>query len=125
MTLRIDKWLYYTRFFKTRGLAGKAVTGGHVRVNGTRAKPATGIRAGDIIDLVKDQHRWRMTATDLPVRRGPASEARQCYEEDMTVAAERQAQIDSRKMDRMQMPRTDGRPDKRTRRLIRTGRGRN
>ena len=82
------------------------------------------MKPGDVIDLVKDQHRWRMTVAQLPVRRGPASEARKCYDEDQAVAAERRELIDSRKLDRLQMPRTEGRPDKRTRRMIRTGRRR-
>ncbi len=122
MPLRIDKWLYYTRFYKTRGLAAKAVTGGHVKLNGARAKPASSVQPGDVIDLVKDQLRWRLVARKLPLRRGPAAEARQCYEEDEAVREEREAFIDGRKMDRLQMPRTDGRPDKHTRRMLRSRR---
>jgi ribosome-associated heat shock protein Hsp15 len=122
MALRIDKWLFYTRFFKTRGLAAKAVTGGHVRLNGVRAKRSSGVQPGDVIELVRDQLRWKVTARELPARRGPASEARQCYEEDEEVRAGREAFIDGRKMDRLQMPQTDGRPDKHTRRLLRSRR---
>ncbi len=122
MPLRIDKWLYYTRFFKTRGLAAKAVTGGHVKLNGARAKPASSVQPGDVIDLVKNQLRWRLVARDLPARRGPAAEARQCYEEDVAIREERLAFVDGRRMDRLQMPRTDGRPDKHTRRMLRSRR---
>ena len=53
VVLRIDKWLYFTRFYKTRGLAAKAVSGGHVKVNGVRAKPSTGVKPGDVIDLAQ------------------------------------------------------------------------
>ena len=119
VTLRVDKWLYYTRFHKTRGLAAKAVSGGHVRINGVRAKPASSVKPGDVIELVKDQLPWKMSATDMPARRGPASEARSCYHEDDIVAGERQELVDGRKADRLQMPRTKGRPDKHTRRLLR------
>jgi ribosome-associated heat shock protein Hsp15 len=124
VVLRIDKWLYFTRFYKTRGLAMKAVSGGHVKVNGVRAKPSTGVKPGDVIDLVRDQLGWRLRALELPVRRGPAREARKCYEEDEKVAAARREFVAGRRMDRMQMPRTDGRPDKHTRRQLRERRRR-
>lgn len=119
VVLRIDKWLYYTRFYKTRGLAAKAVNGGHVKINGVRARPASAVRVGDIVELVRNQLPWRMTVQDLPSRRGPAAEARLCFEEDETVSDRRQQLVDGRKMDRLQMPRTAGRPDKHTRRKLR------
>ena len=122
VVLRIDKWLYYTRFYKTRGLAAKAVNGGHVKINGGRARPASTVKAGDIVELIRDQLPWRMTVRDLPARRGPAKEARQCFEEDEVVSDSRRQLVDSRKMDRLQMPRTDGRPDKHTRRKLRARR---
>jgi ribosome-associated heat shock protein Hsp15 len=117
--LRVDKWLWFTRFYKTRALAAKAVGGGHVRINGTRAKPSGNVKPGDIIELVRDQLAWRLTVVSVPARRGPAAEMRLCYEEDAAVSAERQQMIAGRKMDRLQMPRTDGRPDKHTRRKLR------
>ena len=122
MVLRIDKWLYYARFYKTRGLAARAVGGGHVRVNGTRAKASTGIREGDVIELVRDQLPYRMTAGPLPARRGPAREAQRCYTEDPGVAKERLELAAGRRMDRLLMPRTEGRPDKHTRRKLRARR---
>lgn len=122
MVLRIDKWLYYTRFYKTRGLAARAVGGGHVRVNGARAKASTGIREGDVIELIRDQLPYRMTAGPLPTRRGPAREAQRCYTEDPEVANERLDLAAGRRMDRLLMPRTEGRPDKHTRRKLRARR---
>jgi ribosome-associated heat shock protein Hsp15 len=122
VVLRIDKWLFFTRFYKTRGLAAKAVNGGHVKVNGTRARPATTVKAGDIVELIRDQLPWRLTVQDVPARRGPASEARMCYAEDDASREQRQQLIDGRKVDRLQMPRTDGRPDKHTRRILRARR---
>lgn len=122
VVLRIDKWLYYTRFYKTRGLAAKAVSGGHAKVNGTRARPATVVRTGDVIELVREQLPWRMTVLALPARRGPATTARQCFAEDEDITRQRQQLIDSHKLDRLQMPRTDGRPDKHTRRMLRARR---
>lgn len=119
MVLRIDKWLYYTRFYKTRGLAAKAVKGGHVKINGVRARSASAVKAGDIVDLVRGQLPWRLTVRELPSRRGPAAEARLCFEEDEAVSDRRRQLVDGRKMDRLQMPRTAGRPDKHTRRKLR------
>jgi ribosome-associated heat shock protein Hsp15 len=120
--LRIDKWLWFARFYKTRALATKAVTGGHVKVNGERAKPATGVRIGDAIDIVRDQLPWRLTVDALPARRGPAKEARGCYTEDDGIRAKREALIAGRRTDRLQMPMTDGKPDKHTRRKLRARR---
>jgi ribosome-associated heat shock protein Hsp15 len=118
-SLRADKWLWFTRFYKTRPLAAKAVGGGHVKINGARAKPSGNIRPGDVIEIVRDQLAWRMTAVSIPPRRGAASEMRLCYEEDADVKAQRQQMIVGRRMDRLLMPRTDGRPDKHTRRKLR------
>ena len=118
-SLRIDRWLWFTRFYKTRGLASAAVTGGHVRVNGERAKPGSKIREGDVIDLVREQLPFRLEAGPLPVRRGPADEARKCYFEDDATQQRRQAILESIRRDRQQMPRTRSRPDKHTQRKIR------
>ena len=120
--LRVDKWLWFTRFYKSRGLASKAVTGGHVKVNGERAKPATTVRTGDVIEIVRDQLPWRLTVEALPQRRGPAREARACYQEDERVAEERQSLSTGRRLDRLLMPTTEGKPDKHTRRKLRARR---
>lgn len=118
-SLRIDRWLWCTRFYKTRGLASDAVTGGHVKVNGERAKPGSKIKQGDVIELVREQLPFRLEAGPLPMRRGPASEAKLCYVEDDATQQKRQAIIDGIRQDRQQMPRTTGRPDKHTRRKLR------
>ena len=118
-SLRIDRWLWFTRFYKTRGLASDAVSGGHVKVNGERAKPGSKIKQGDIIELVRGQLPFRLEAGPLPVRRGPASEVALCYVEDAATQQERQTILDGIRQDRQQMPRTTGRPDKHTRRKLR------
>lgn len=118
-SLRIDRWLWFTRFYKTRGMASAAVSGGHVRVNGERAKPGSKVRQGDIIEIVRDQLPFRLEAGPLPSRRGPASEARLGYMEDESVQRKRKAMMDAINRDRLRMPRTTGRPDKHTRRKIR------
>jgi len=118
-SLRIDRWLFFCRFFKTRSKATAAVTGGHVRINGERAAPGARVQVGDRIELVRDRLPYSLDVTAIPSRRGPAPEARACYEEDEAVVQERQAKSAALKQDRMLMPRTAGRPDKRTRRKLR------
>ncbi|MEJ2601984.1 MAG: RNA-binding S4 domain-containing protein [Gammaproteobacteria bacterium] len=117
--LRIDKWLWHTRFFKTRALAAKAVAGGHVHVNGERVKPSRAIRAGDRLEVNRDRLTWRVTVLTLPARRGPAREAEACYHEEEGSRREREALIEALRQDRRSMPRTEGRPDKHTRRQLR------
>ena len=123
-TLRIDRWLHSCRFFKTRSKATAAVTGGHVRLNGERAAPGNRVAVGDRIDLVRDQLEYSLQVQAIPVRRGPAAEAQACYTEDETSIRKRQSRTESLRQDRLLMPRTEGRPDKRTRRKLRERRGR-
>ena len=117
--LRIDQWLWFARFYKTRGRASTAVAGGHVKINGERAKPGTRVKPGDVIDLVRDQLPYRMEAGPLPLRRGPAAEAKRCYLEDAESEKIRQDIVAGIRRDRRQMPTTAGRPDKHTRRKLR------
>lgn len=117
--LRIDRWLYCCRFFKTRSKATAAVTGGHVRLNGERAAPGQRVKVGDRIELVRERLAYSLEVTKVPTRRGPAPEARACYVEDEETVRRREAQGAGLKQDRLLMPKTDGRPDKRTRRKLR------
>lgn len=117
--MRIDKWLWFCRFYKTRMLAAKAVTGGHVKINGTRAKSSSKVSSGDAITLVRDQLSYEIEARELPLRRGPAAEAKLAYfEDEKSVQARKNVRAEIR-ADRRQMPRTEGRPDKHTRRKLR------
>lgn len=116
---RIDLWLWHTRFFKTRGLAAAAVRGGHVRVNGERVKVARKIKVGDRLSILRNQLRFEVTALSLPEQRGPANKAPLWYEEDAASREEREAKARVLKEDRRLLPKTDGRPDKRTRRALR------
>jgi ribosome-associated heat shock protein Hsp15 len=117
--LRVDRWLVLTRFFKTRALASRAVAGGHVRRNGERASPGDRLIVGDRLEIVRGHERFQVKVRALPARRGPAAEARECYVESEASRDEREAAIARVKRDRMTMPRTPGRPDKHTRRLLR------
>lgn len=118
-SLRIDRWLYHCRFYKTRSKATAAVTGGHVRLNGERTSPGVRVRPGDRIDLVRDRLEYALEVVAIPARRGPASEARVCYAEDEASIRAREAKTAALRQDRQLMPRTSGRPDKHTRRKLR------
>ena len=117
--LRIDKWLWFTRFFKTRALATAAVKGGHVKVNDERVKPGHRVGVGDRVDIVRGQLPFAVTVSSIPTRRGPAKQAAECYDESAESRARRQELLDGLRSDRLQMPTTPGRPDKRTRRVLR------
>ena len=118
-SLRIDRWLFYSRFFKTRVLSTAAVSGGHVKINGERATPGVRVKSGDKIDLVRDRLPYSLEVLEIPGRRGPAAEARRCYVEDAETIRQREVQSASLRQDRLLMPKTDGRPDKHTRRKLR------
>ena len=117
--LRVDRWLWFTRFYKTRSAASKAVQGGHVRVNGEAARTATLLHVGDRVTLKKQQLTWDLTVTAIPLRRGPAKEAQACYEESVESIDRRSVTRDELRRDRLQMPMTRGKPDKHTRRRLR------
>jgi ribosome-associated heat shock protein Hsp15 len=117
-SLRIDRWLFFCRFFKTRGKATAAVTAGHVRINGERASPGQRVQCSDRVDLVRERLLYSLTVMAIPVRRGPATEARACYVEDEARMLERERKTAALRQDRLLMPRTEGRPDKHTRRKL-------
>src|SRR5947207_14964232 len=79
--VRIDKWLWAARFFKTRALAATAVQGGRVHVNGERVKPAKLVRADDVLEITKGPERWTVSVKDLAERRGPPAAAPTLYAE--------------------------------------------
>jgi ribosome-associated heat shock protein Hsp15 len=116
--LRIDRWLWCARFFRTRSLAQRAVEGGHVQVNGERVRSSRLVRIGDQLRIVRDRERHDVAVVGIPTRRGPAPEARLCYSESEESVAARQH---ARELARLSTPGPSSRPDKRDRReLIRT-----
>ena len=118
-SLRIDRWLYYCRLFKTRSKATAAVNGGHARLNGERTSPGVRVKPGDRIEVMRDRLLYVLDVVAIPSRRGPAPEARACYTEDEATVERREQQTRALRQDRMLMPKTDGRPDKHTRRKLR------
>ncbi|MFO1408622.1 MAG: RNA-binding S4 domain-containing protein [Steroidobacteraceae bacterium] len=113
--LRVDKWLWHARFYKTRGVAQEAVEGGHVQVNGERVKASRQVKVGDRLRIVRGQERYEVDVLSLPTRRGPATEARECYSETGESAA---ARATVREFNRLAAPVHSGRPDKRERREL-------
>jgi ribosome-associated heat shock protein Hsp15 len=118
-SLRIDRWLFYSRFFKTRVRATEAVAGGHVKLNDERAAPGSRVKPGDRIDLVRERLRYSLQVLEIPRRRGPAAEAQACYREDEVTIRLREQLSAALRQDRLLTPRTEGRPDKHTRRKLR------
>ena len=117
--LRIDKWLWAARFFKTRSLAAQAVDGGRVQLNGQRVKPAKDVKPGDELVVHIGELEWVIEVRALSDRRGPATEARRLYEEREASRARRQALIDARKTAPEPALGLRGRPTKRDRRRLR------
>jgi ribosome-associated heat shock protein Hsp15 len=119
-SLRIDRWLWCARFFKTRSIAADAVKGGHVRVNGQRVKPARDVKIGDQLTIMQGDVERAVTVSGIPARRGPAPEAMQCYTESEESLARHREAAEQRAVERaLYRAPTPGRPDKRTRRLLR------
>lgn len=117
--LRVDRWLWCARFFKSRSAAAEAVRGGHVRLNGQRIKPAHAVKVGDVLQLTQPRSVDRDVAiAAIPVRRGPAPEAATTYIESPESIERRRLAAEQRAARASFPPPTAGRPDKRTRRLL-------
>jgi ribosome-associated heat shock protein Hsp15 len=114
--VRVDKWLWFTRFFKSRSQATAAVAGGLVHVNAERVKPSRGIRIDDRLTMTRDENHFDIIVTGIPARRGPASEAREFYLETEASIAARQLRQERA---RLAPPAPEGRPDKHARRMLR------
>ncbi len=118
-SVRLDKWLWAARFFKTRPLAQKAIEGGKVRVDGARAKPGKGLREGQKLEIRRGEERFEVTVTALSDKRGSATQAKELYEESEESRQRREREGQERRQQSLSMPKTEGRPDKRERRRIR------
>jgi ribosome-associated heat shock protein Hsp15 len=112
--MRLDKWLWAARFYKTRSLAAEAIAAGHVSVNGERAKAAKALRAGDAVEIRRPPYVHAIVVKALSERRGPAVEAQALYEETVESRA-RRAQL-AAELKSFAPPRFPGRPTKKDRR---------
>lgn len=117
--VRIDKWLWAARFFKTRSLATDAIGGGgKVKLNGAPTKPAREVKTGDRLEISNGETRWEIVIRALSEKRGPAVEARLLYEETADSIAAREAEQLRRKFEHEPAAEIHGRPTKRDRRRI-------
>jgi len=117
--MRLDKWLWAARFYKTRQLAVEAINGGHVHLAGQRAKPGREIQVGSTLQIHKGGLDWDIEVQVLPRQRRPASEAAAFYTESEDSRARREQRQAELRAARQAMPlQTSGKPSKRDRRLI-------
>jgi ribosome-associated heat shock protein Hsp15 len=114
--IRLDKWLWAARFFKTRSLASRAIDLGQVRIDGERIKPAREARVGEMLDVRVGDHRLQIVIRALSTQRGPASVARELYLETAESIARRKQREEQRAAEPGQL--TKGRPTKRDRREL-------
>lgn len=123
--VRLDKWLWAARFFKTRALASEAINGGHVHLNGTRVKPSRSVQLGDTLEIRRAREAFEVTVLGLSERRGPASEAAQLYVESEASRQKREQLAEQQRLLATTESAPLRRPDKKARRqIIRfTGRG--
>jgi ribosome-associated heat shock protein Hsp15 len=114
--VRIDKWLWAARFFKTRGLAAEAVKGGRVHLNEQPAKPSKDVKVGDRLEITIGQTRFVVDVRTTAQRRGPATEAAKLYEETQESREARERAAEQRRLAPAPAPDLGGRPTKRDRR---------
>ena len=116
--MRIDKWLWAARFFKTRALASKACDLGRIRTRDTEAKPAREIHVGDMLQIRNEGGDYEVEVLALSEVRGPASVAQALYRETEASKEARQKAAEERKAMQQYMPLPERRPGKRDRRRI-------
>ncbi len=116
--MRLDKWLWVARFFKTRQLATEAINGGKVHLNGQRTKPGKEVKPGSRVRIHKASLEWDIEILGLAKQRRPASEAVLLYQETETSKQERERTLEERRILRASDPRPGQRPSKRDRRQI-------
>jgi len=116
--VRIDKWLWATRFFKTRGQAREAVKGGKVRMSGRRVKPGSRLTLSDVLAITRGEDEYIVTVLDLGDRRVSAALAQLKYSEDPESIKRRETAMEQRRLAREARAERPRRPDKRQRRNI-------
>jgi ribosome-associated heat shock protein Hsp15 len=116
--VRLDKWLWAARFFKTRALATEAINGGHVHLNGSRVKPSRPLLSGDRLTIRKGADSYEITVLQLADKRGAAVQARELYAEEEAARLKREQLAEQRRLEAASQPHPPRRPDKKGRRQI-------
>ena len=116
--LRIDKWLWAARFYRTRSLAAAAVEAGQVRVNDERVKPSRAVHTGERVSVRKAGFAWDVEITGVDERRGSATAAALLYSESEASRQAREEEVAKRRAAAASDPRLPGRPTKRERRKL-------
>jgi ribosome-associated heat shock protein Hsp15 len=123
-SLRLDKWLWASRFFKTRKNASEAISGGKVHINGIRVKPSRNIKIGDTLDITRDGYKYQIEVQGLNDKRRPAKEAQLLYVESEDSLRKREIERELRKQNSASVHQSDKKPNKKERRQIDKWRGR-
>ncbi len=123
--VRIDKWLWAARFFKTRAMATEAVNGGKVHLNGQRIKASRTVKLNDIYEIHRGFEKLQIVVDQLASRRGSASIAQTLYTETEESIAIREKEAEQRKLSRLLRPVMDHKPNKKERRKMRDFTGKN
>ena len=117
-SLRIDKWLWAARFYKTRSLATAAIQAGHVKLNGHTVKPARELHSGDMLELTIGTTRWTLVVRHITALRRPACEAQQLYEETIESQEQRARVREAQRLAPIPGSDRGERPTKKARRQI-------
>jgi ribosome-associated heat shock protein Hsp15 len=117
--VRIDRWLWAARFFKTRSLAKTAIEGGKVYADGQRIKPAKDIRIGQTLEIRRGDVQFEIEIVLLSEKRGPAAVAQTLYRETEVSIERRESEVSRRRMERAGLRVPDTRPSKKQRRDLR------
>jgi len=118
MSVRVDKWLWAARFFKTRSLASEAVKAGHVELNDIRTKPSKMVQIGDVLQIKRGMDVYVVAVLGLAEKRGSAAIAQTLYQESESSIKARNKLNEQRKLLAASAPAPDKRPDKKARRQI-------
>ena len=116
--MRLDKWLWAARFFRTRSLAQQAIVAGRVKLDDARVKPSHEIKKGNAVSIRVGDYEWQVKVLQLSDKRGPAEQARKLYQESEASRAERERRQDLRRWGAEPASTLKGRPTKRDRRRI-------
>ena len=117
-SLRLDKWLWASRFFKTRKNATEAINGGKVHLNGVRVKPSHAVKIGDELDITRESFRYHIEILGLNDKRRPAKEAQLLYAEDEDSIRRREQERELRKLNSASVHQSDKKPNKKERRQM-------